>query len=98
MNRLSHSGLFMAVCLVFLSANANGQTPGFSGLPEGPGQLETFGNCTGCHSAMIITQQRFDRRTWDEVLDWMVESQGMWVMPPETRETVLEYLVTHFGP
>jgi hypothetical protein len=47
---------------------------------------------------MIVMQQNFDRRTWDEVLTWMVEDQGMWVMPPETRQIVLDYLVTHFGP
>jgi hypothetical protein len=88
----------VSVCLGVAAGSAGGQTSDFGGLPEGPGQLETFGNCTACHSAMIIMQQNFDRRTWDEVLTWMVESQGMWVMPPETRQIVLDYLVTHFGP
>jgi len=98
MIRLIRLGWIIAATVALVSANASGQTPDFGGLPEGPGQLETFGNCTACHSTMIITQQSFDRRTWSEILDWMVESQGMWVMPPQTRETVLEYLVTHFGP
>jgi len=90
--------VMVSACLGLAAGGAAGQTPDFGGLPEGPGQMETFGNCTACHSTMIITQQNFDRRTWDEVLTWMVESQGMWVMPPETRQIVLDYLVTHFGP
>lgn len=86
-------------CLgLMMAGGASGQTSDFGGLPPGPGQLETFGNCTPCHSTMIITQQNFSRRTWDEVLTWMVEDQGMWEMPAETRQLVLDYLVTHFGP
>lgn len=74
-----------------------GQAPDYGGLPAGDGQVETFANCTPCHSTMIVMQQRLNRRTWDEVLTWMVEDKGMWVMPPELRKTVLDYLVEHFG-
>ncbi len=70
----------------------------FGGLPEGDGRVETYSNCVICHSTMIIRQQRLTRRTWDEVLTWMVEEKGMWELPAEVRAKVLDYLAEHFGP
>jgi hypothetical protein len=32
---------------------------------------------------MIIQQQEFSRRVWSEMLEWMVEAQGMALLPPE---------------
>jgi hypothetical protein len=80
------------------AAGVAAQPDDFGGLPEGPGRAETYGNCVACHSTMIIRQQRLSRRTWDEVLTWMVEDKGMWEMTPDVRATVLDYLVEHFGP
>ncbi len=69
----------------------------FGGLPEGEGQELTFYACQGCHSLMTVTNQRFSRRVWDEVLDWMVDEQGMAELPDEDREVILDYLSTHLG-
>ena len=82
--------------LILTTFGAYGQDLG--GLPPGAGQIETFANCTPCHSSMIIMQQRLNRATWDEVLTWMVDEKGMHEMQPEVREKVLDYLVSNFGP
>jgi hypothetical protein len=67
------------------------------GLPAGPGQEEVFYNCGTCHSLRTVTNQRLQRWRWDQLLTWMVEEQGMAELDPETRSSILEYLVAHFG-
>jgi cytochrome c len=68
------------------------------GWPAGPGQAETGELCNSCHSLAIVKQQRLSRETWDKLLTWMVEKQGMAAQSPERRALMLEYLVQHFGP
>lgn len=68
-----------------------------SNWPAGPGQVEAGRLCSACHSLAIVKQQRLSRATWDELLDWMVEEQGMAAQPPERRALILDYLTTHFG-
>lgn len=65
--------------------------------PAGPGQAETGVLCNSCHSLAIVKQQQLSRETWDKLLVWMVEEQGMADQPPERRELILDYLATHFG-
>lgn len=74
------------------------QAQDYGGLEEGEGRTETFANCTACHSAMLLRQQSHDRRTWSEIIDWMQETHGMWELDDDTRDTILEYLTTHYGP
>jgi len=65
--------------------------------PSGPGQAETGQLCNACHSLAIVKQQGLSRDSWDELLDWMVEEQGMAEQSPEQRSLILDYLSTHFG-
>jgi len=65
--------------------------------PPGPGQAETGTLCNSCHSLAIVKQQQLSRSTWDKLLVWMVEEQGMPEQQPERRELILDYLSTHFG-
>jgi len=65
--------------------------------PAGPGQAEAGVLCNSCHSLAIVKQQQLSRDTWDKLLVWMVEEQGMAEQPPERRELILDYLATHFG-
>lgn len=65
--------------------------------PAGPGQAETGELCNSCHSLAIVKQQRLSRETWDKLLTWMVDEQGMAAQSPERRALMLEYLVQNFG-
>jgi cytochrome c len=65
--------------------------------PAGPGQAEAGQLCNSCHSLAIVKQQGLPRDSWDDLLDWMVEEQGMAEQSPERRELILDYLATHFG-
>jgi hypothetical protein len=73
-------------------------TDEFSGLPRTLGHETVYYQCTYCHSAQIIMQQRLPRSRWNYVLDWMVAKQGMPEPSPEVRAEILDYLVRHFSP
>ncbi len=54
-------------------------------------------NCTGCHSAALVIQNRMTRDTWLETIRWMQKTQGLW--PLTTNETIiLDYLEKHYSP
>ncbi len=65
--------------------------------PAGPGQAEAGRLCNSCHSLTLVKQQQLSRKTWDQLLEWMVEEQGMAEQSPATRELILGYLTEHFG-
>lgn len=55
------------------------------------------GNCTGCHSAKLITQSRATREGWKSIIVWMQETQKLWDLG-ENEEAILDYLATHYAP
>ncbi len=69
----------------------------FYPLPPGEGVEEVFYACQACHSLRTLTNGGYSRRVWDELLDWMVDDQGMPELPEDEREVVLDYLATHIG-
>ncbi len=71
--------------------------PDYENLPDAAGVEDTYYQCVACHSTAIIKQQRLTDARWDYLWGWMVEEQGMPEAEPETRETILDYLKTHFS-
>jgi cytochrome c len=65
--------------------------------PQGPGREVTGSVCNVCHSLTMVKQQGLPRWRWDELLDWMVEEQGMAPLDPGNRALVLDYLTQNFG-
>lgn len=57
----------------------------------------TYDYCASCHSEMLVAQQGQTREGWDELLQWMVEEQGMQPIPEQDRETILDYLAEHYN-
>ena len=87
---------------VDLPKSAGGATPRATDpfgedWPQGEGRDLTGFACQSCHSLAIVKQQGLPRKRWDEMLDWMVEEQGMDPLVPDERTLVLEYLSAHFG-
>lgn len=85
-----------ALLLALTPALAEEENP-WAPLPPGEGAEETYFACIACHSLRTVTNGGYSRRVWDELLDWMVDEQGMWEMDAEEREIVLNYLATYIG-
>lgn len=54
-------------------------------------------NCTSCHSAKLITQNRQTREGWKGLIVWMQETQGLWDLG-ENEGLILDYLATYYAP
>ena len=65
--------------------------------PLGPGREDTGYLCGACHSLAIVKQQGLTRGDWDELIDWMIEDQGMAELDTADREIILDYLAEHFN-
>jgi len=69
----------------------------YDGLPPGEGRDDVYAYCSVCHSAKLVYQQGLSRDVWDELLDWMVEEQGMVPPDAELRMVILDYLSTYLN-
>lgn len=69
----------------------------FGLLFKAEGAEETYYTCTPCHSEMIVVQQGKTRDGWDDLIDWMVEEQGMAEPDEDLRNTILDYLAAHYN-
>ena len=69
-----------------------------SGLAIADGWETVRANCTACHSAKFITLQRGDRDTWESMIRWMQNTQGLWLFDEETEDTILSYLAVNYPP
>jgi len=54
-------------------------------------------NCTACHSAALVTQNRMSRDTWLETIRWMQQTQGLWPLV-DSEPVILDYLAKHYSP
>ncbi|WAK03529.1 hypothetical protein [Methylobacter sp. YRD-M1] len=52
--------------------------------------------CTVCHSAKLIIQNRATRQGWLETIRWMQNTQGLRQLPAETEREILTYLATNY--
>jgi|SRR5690606_31933562 len=68
-----------------------------TGLAQGEGLMEVINNCTNCHSAKLITQNRMSREMWLGSIRWMQKTQNLWDLG-ENEEIILNYLSTHYAP
>ena len=68
-----------------------------TGLVLAPGFEVVSVQCTVCHSAKLITQNRADRDGWLAMIRWMQESQGLWPLG-ENEAPIVDYLAVNYGP
>jgi len=72
---------------------AGPQDPQTSGrLTEAPGVELVRERCLLCHSEDVVISQNLARARWDELLDWMEQTQGMAELPADIRAGILDYL------
>ena len=70
----------------------------FGVLVAGKGAEETYNYCIACHSEMIVAQQGLTKPQWLEMMDWMVEEQGMDEIEEPEFSLIVDYLAENYGP
>lgn len=68
-----------------------------TGLIDAEGLMEVVNNCTNCHSAKLVTQNRMNQERWAATIDWMQETQNLWDLG-KNEEIIINYLVTNYPP
>jgi hypothetical protein len=68
-----------------------------TGLAAGDHLDLVISNCTSCHSAKLITQNRASRAGWKQMIDWMQETQGLQNLG-RSEGKILDYLAEHYAP
>ncbi len=68
-----------------------------TGLINGEGLNTVIANCTGCHSAQLVIQNRMNKERWNATIRWMQETQNLWDLG-ENQEVIVNYLVTNYPP
>jgi len=54
-------------------------------------------NCTSCHSAKLISQNKATREGWKNMIVWMQATQGLNDLR-ENEPLILDYLAKHYAP
>lgn len=54
-------------------------------------------NCTACHAAEVLTQNRLTGEGWTSAIRWMQESQGLWDLG-KNEEKIVAYLARNYSP
>ena len=68
-----------------------------TGLVEALGLKEVVNNCTNCHSAKLVTQNRMNKERWIATIRWMQETQNLWDLG-NNEDIIVNYLVTNYPP
>ena len=66
-----------------------------TGLKEAEGLMTVVTNCTACHSAQIIIQNRMNKERWNATIRWMQETQNLWELG-DNQEVIVNYLVKNY--
>ncbi len=68
-----------------------------TGFVKGNGLMLVVNNCTNCHSAKLVTQNRMSKEGWESTIKWMQETQNLWDLGVN-EETIVNYLATYYAP
>ncbi len=66
-----------------------------TGLIEAEGMMAVVNNCTNCHSAQYVMQNRMDKDRWIATIRWMQKTQNLWDLG-ENEAIIVNYLVTNY--
>jgi hypothetical protein len=68
-----------------------------TGFVDDKGLMTVVNNCTNCHSAQLVIQNRMNADRWNATIKWMQESQGLWPLR-ENQKIIVDYLVRNYPP
>jgi hypothetical protein len=69
-----------------------------TGLVIADGWTHVVAHCIACHSPKQFLRQRGTKATWQYIIDWMQDTQGLWEFPPGVEDEIIDYLATNYGP
>ena len=61
-----------------------------TGLKAVEGYMEVVNNCTNCHSAQLVIQNRMNEERWLATIRWMQETQNLWDLG-KNEEIIIRY-------
>jgi len=89
--------LWNAVAQVRVEVGSAAAAPAAEPAPAPPPfPPEVKNSCIGCHGEDMIAGQKLTRAQWERELDKMTRWGAS--VKPENRDTILDFLVSHFGP
>lgn len=68
-----------------------------TGFIDDEGLMLVVNNCTNCHSAKLVTQNRMSKERWLATIRWMQETQNLWDLGGN-EEPIVNYLAKHYAP
>ncbi len=68
-----------------------------TGFIADDGLMTVVNNCTNCHSAKLVTQNRMTRENWANTIKWMQETQNLWDLG-DNEDIILDYLAKNYAP
>ena len=68
-----------------------------TGFVQGEGLMTVVNNCTNCHSAKLVTQNRMTKEGWQATITWMQETQNLWDLG-KNEVIIVDYLATYYAP
>ena len=68
-----------------------------TGLADDPNIQIIAANCTACHSAKLVTQNRATREGWKSMIRWMQKTQNLWELG-KNEDIILDYLAKNYAP
>tara|TARA_R110002073_G_scaffold14554_1_gene59270 strand:+ start:39430 stop:39891 length:462 start_codon:yes stop_codon:yes gene_type:complete len=66
-----------------------------TGFKDAEGLMTVVNNCTNCHSAKLVIQNRMNKERWDATIKWMQETQNLWDLG-DNQEIIVNYLVANY--
>jgi len=55
-------------------------------------------NCTVCHSAKLVIQNRGTRSDWEQRVRSMQKDHSLWALEASVQDAILDYLSEHYAP
>ncbi|MCL5244416.1 monoheme cytochrome C [Cellulophaga sp. 20_2_10] len=68
-----------------------------TGFVDDDGLMTVVTNCTSCHSAKMVTQNRMTKERWIATIRWMQETQNLWDLG-KNEDIIVNYLAKNYAP
>lgn len=68
-----------------------------TGFKDDDGLQVVISQCTPCHSAKLVTQNRATKEGWISIIRWMQDTQKLWDLGAN-EDIVVSYLAKNYAP